>query len=248
MMPNTTKRLAMVVALMVPLLASYGCASQNWVIDTVREMDKDLVARVVSIETAAAADKARVDQLTGQLAAEKARVDQLTGQLAAEKARVDQLTTQMAEVRGVATDARTRADRAQQKADAVDGRLTQVLANRFKRAGVQQVQVTFETRKSVLSDAARRSLEGILKVLAANPTYTADVVGYTDSVGKADSNVTLSWLREEAVRRFLVERGADLNRLFFIGVGEELARNDAADAAKRAKNRQVTVKIFKPAD
>ena len=47
-----------------------------------------------------------------------------------------------------------------------------------------------------------------LKVLADNPTYTIDVVGYTDSVGTADENVTLSWRREEAVRRFLVERGA----------------------------------------
>ncbi|MGH7208973.1 MAG: OmpA family protein, partial [Nitrospiraceae bacterium] len=75
-----------------------------------------------------------------------------------------------------------------------------------------------------------------------------DVVGYTDSVGTADSNVNLSWLREEAVRRFLMERGAALNRLYFIGVGEELAGNDAADAAKRAKNRQVIITVFKPAD
>ena len=225
------KRLAMVGTLVVPLLASYGCATQNWVVDTVREMDKDLVARVARIETAAAAEKVRVD---GQLA----------------------------EIRGIATDARNRADAAQraadaaqraadiadQKAVAVDGRLTRVLANRLKRADVQQVEVSFDTGKSDLSPAARGALEGILKVLADNPTYTADVVGYTDTVGTADSNVNLSWHREEAVRRFLMERGAALNRLYFIGVGEELAGDDVKDAAKRAKNRKVTINVFKPAD
>ena len=195
MLPNTStarKRLAMVGTLVASLLAFYGCASQNWVIDTIREVDKDLVARVARIETAAAEEKTRLD--------------------------------------------------------GVDGRLTRVLANRLKRTEVQEVEVTFETGKSDLSQAARGTLEGILKVLSDNPTYTADVVGHTDTVGKADYNVNLSWLREEAVRRFLVERGAGLNRLSFIGVGEELAGDDTKDAAKRAKNRKVTVKVFRPAD
>jgi|RhiMethySRZTD1v2_1073278.scaffolds.fasta_scaffold114838_4 hypothetical protein len=34
--------------------------------------------------------------------------------------------------------------------------------------------------------------------------------GYTDDVGSAGSNVNLSWRREEVVRRFMVERGAEL--------------------------------------
>lgn len=48
---SARNRLAMVSALVVILLGSFGCAGQNWVIDTVREMDKDLVARVGRIET-----------------------------------------------------------------------------------------------------------------------------------------------------------------------------------------------------
>jgi len=196
------------------MLGSFGCATQTWVIETIREMDKELVARMAKIEATAAAEKVRVD---GQLN----------------------------EIRGIGVDARNRADTAQKKGDSVDARVTQNLANRLKRTQVQTLDVTFETGKSDISQSDRTALQGLLKVLADNPTYTLDVVGYTDTVGPADQNVNLSWRREEAVRRFLVERGVELNRFSFIGVGEELSGDDTKDAAKRAKNRRVTVTVFK---
>jgi len=198
---SVRNHLAMIGILAAVLLGSFGCATQTWVVETIREMDREV----------------RVD---GQLT----------------------------EIRGIGVDARNRADAAQRKADAGEGRVTQALSNRLKRTQVQQLDVTFETGKSEVSQSDRAALQGLLKVLADNPTYTIDVVGYTDSVGTADENVTLSWRREEAVRRFLVERGAELNRFYFVGVGEELSGDDARDAAKRAKNRRVTVTIFKPVE
>lgn len=218
---SVRNRLAMVGILAAVTLGSFGCATQTWVVETIREMDKELVARFERNEAAAAAEKVRVD---GQLT----------------------------EIRAIGVDARGRADRAQgtadaaqRKADAVDARVTQTLANRLKRTQVQTLDVTFDTGKDAVSASDRAALEGLLKVLKDNPTYTVDVVGYTDTVGKADENVNLSWRREEAVRRFLTERGAELNRFFFVGVGEELSGDDSKDAAKRAKNRRVTVTIFK---
>jgi outer membrane protein OmpA-like peptidoglycan-associated protein len=211
---SARKRLAMIGVLAAVMLGSFGCATQTWTIETIREMDKELVARMAKIEATAAAEKIRVD---GQLN----------------------------EIRGIAVDARSRADRAQSTADGVNTRVTQNLANRLKRAQVQTLDVTFETGKSDISQSDRSALQGLLKGLADNPTYTVDVVGYTDTVGTADQNVNLSWRREEAVRRFLVERGVDLNRFVFIGVGEELSGDDVKDTAKRAKNRRVTVTIYK---
>ena len=82
-----------------------------------------------------------------------------------------------------------------------------------------------------------------------NPTYTADVVGYTDGAGKVRSNVVLSWNREESVRRFLVEKGAPLNRITFIGLGEDVTKSDVSKGPYvRAKDRQVTVLIYRPVD
>ena len=235
---SARNRLAMVSTLVVILLGSFGCASQNWVIDTVREMDKDLVARVERVEATAAAEKTRVDrQLT-----EVRGIGTDARNRADEAGRAAQVATQKADA------ATQKADAATQKADAVDGRLTRALANRLKRTQVQQADVLFKTGKSVLHENGRGALMGILKVLADNPTYTVDIVGYTDSVGKAGSNVILSWRREEAVRRFMVERGVELNRFSFIGVGDELSGHDAQDALKREKNRRVTITVFKPDD
>ena len=199
------------------MLGSFGCASQTWVVETIREMDKEMVARFEKNEAAAAAETVRVN---GQLA----------------------------EIRAIGVDARGRADRAQSTADGVNTRVTQVLTNRYKRAQVQQLDVTFETGKADISPSDRAALQGLLPTIKENPTYTVDVIGYTDTVGTPDSNVELSWRREEAVRRFLMERGVEVNRFYFIGVGEELSGDDVKDTAKRAKNRRVTVTVFKPVD
>src|SRR5574337_749442 len=249
---SARNRLAMVSALVVILLGSFGCAGQNWVIDTVREMDKDLVARVGRIEATSAAEKTRVDQQLTEVRG----IGTDARNRADEAGRVAQVATQKADAAAEKADAAAqkadaatqKADAATQKADAVDGRLTRALANRLKRTQVQQADVIFKTGKYAINENGRGTLMGILKVLADNPTYTVDIVGYTDSVGKSDSNVTLSWRREEAVRRFMVERGVELNRFSFIGVGEELSGDEARDALKREKNRRVTITVFKPDD
>ena len=72
------------------------------------------------------------------------------------------------------------------------------------------------------------------------------MVGYTDDVGTAGPNVILSGLGEEVVRRFMVEHGAELNRLSFIGFGED--RATGSTEAGRAKDRHVLVKIYRAVD
>lgn len=145
----------------------------------------------------------------------------------------------------IGTDARQRADAAA-KGEAVDGRVTSALANRFKRTQVQEFRVTFETGRAELSAPAEQALQGAVKLLADNPTSSADVVGYTDDVGAAGSNVTLSWRREEVVRRFMVERGAALNRFSFIGLGEDRAKGSTPSG--RAQDRHVHVRVFRPVE
>ena len=85
----------------------------------------------------------------------------------------------------------------------------------------------------------------MLKTLQDHPTYTADLVGFTDDIGTARKNVTLSWQREEMVRRYLAEKGVALDRLYFIGLGEGLGKDETPYA--RAKDRNVTIMIYRPA-
>ncbi len=222
--------LCTVVVGALPLVA--GCVTQDWVTNTIKDNTAPIETRVARLEANAGTEKARVDQLAGH---------------------VDQLGSQVSEARRVAdgaasaaADARQRADAAGAAAQAVDGRLTRVLGNRLKRNPVQQVDVSFKSGKSDLSTENQTALQGVVKLLADNPIYTADVVGFTDTKGGKSYNVNLSWRREEAVRRFLVEKGANLNRFFFIGMGEDVATGK--DAAGMAKDRRGTVKVYSPAD
>ena len=215
-----------------PLALGTGCVTQDWVVNTIRDMQKPIETRVAQLETNAAAEKTRLDNLTG-------RVEQVAGQTAEARRVADGAAS-------AAADARQRADAAAAAAQAVDGRVTRALADRLKRSQVQQVDVHFKSGKSDIPKEDVAALQGVVKALADNPTYTADVVGFTDSKGTKGYNVNLSWRREESIRRFLVEKGADLNRFFFIGMGEDVATGK--DAAGMAKDRRATVKVYKPAD
>jgi OOP family OmpA-OmpF porin len=209
-----------------------GCVTQDWVVNTIRDMDKPLDTRVGQLEANGRTEKTRLDALTG-------RVEQVAGQTAEARRVADGAAS-------AAADARQRADAAAAAAQAVDGRVTRVLGNRLKRNLVREVSVHFKSGKADLSPQEQTTLQGVVQQLAQNPTYTADVVGFTDKRGTPGYNVNLSWRREEVVRRFLVEKGADLNRFFFIGLGEDVATGK--DAAGEAKDRRGTVKVYSPAD
>src|SRR5262249_21349829 len=111
---------------------------------------------------------------------------------------------------------------------------------------VAEFSVPFESGKAAVSDEARRTLQGVASTLMENPTYTADLVGYTDDVGDARFNVNLSWRREESVRRLLIEKGVDLNRMFFIGRGEETATG--RDVPGGAGDRRGAARVYRPTD
>lgn len=209
-------------------LTPLGCATRQQLL----EMDTEFKARMTKMEAG--------------LATEKRRVDELNTQLNAVRATADEATRIGTEARQIGTDARQRADAAAAKGAEVDARVTRALDNRFKRTPVQEFRVLFEPGRAELSVPAQQALMGAAKLLVDNPTYTADVVGYTDDVGAAGSNVTLSWRREEVVRRFMVERGGELNRFSFIGFGED--RATGATEVARTRDRHVLVRIYRPAE
>jgi outer membrane protein OmpA-like peptidoglycan-associated protein len=191
-----------------------GCATKDWVNETVGAQEQALAKRVAQLE-------ATLGQVNGQ---------------------VGKLGTQLADTRAVADAANT-------KAGAVDNRVTRALANRFQREMVSKVDVQFTSGKYGLLPAHHTALNGVVKTLQDHPTYTADVVGYTDGEGQAQSNVVLSWNRAESVRRYLVEKGAPLNRFAFIGLGEDVTKGDVTKGPYvRAKDRQVTVLVYRPVE
>ena len=215
-------------AWMALALTPLGCATRQQLL----EMETELTARMAKTETA--------------LATEKGRVDKLTTDLAAVRTTATEAKSIGTEATAIGTDARQRADAAAAKGEAVDGRVTRALANRLARTQVQEFQVTFETGRAELTSGDEKILQGVVKLLTDNATYTADLIGHTDDVGASGSNVNLSWRREEMVRRFMVEKGIALNRLSFIGLGED--RATGTSGAVRARERHVGIVVYRPAD
>jgi len=157
--------------------------------------------------------------------------------------RFKNVETGLGETGEIARGARERAETAQGRADDVDKRLTRLWSNRYRRDLVETVEVRFGFDRWDLNDAAQTSLGSLVKELHENPKLSVDLQGYADPTGTYAYNVALSQRRVEAVRRFLVEKGVELPRINFVGLGPILDRGQADE-----QKRRVTVRLMVASD
>ena len=100
--------------------------------------------------------------------------------------------------------------------------------------------INFDTAKSDIKPDSEPAIDEIAKMLTNNPTLKVYIVGHTDMVGDAASNVRLSQARAQSVITALVSKhGIAAARLIAFGNGPyaPVASNKTDDG--RAKNRRV---------
>ena len=99
--------------------------------------------------------------------------------------------------------------------------------------------IFFDTAKSDVKPESEAALKEVVKMLQASPSLRVWVVGHTDSVGSAESNLTLSAARAAAVVKALTAMGIDPKRLAPHGAGPfaPVATNKTDEG--RARNRRV---------
>jgi outer membrane protein OmpA-like peptidoglycan-associated protein len=100
--------------------------------------------------------------------------------------------------------------------------------------------INFDTASSVLKPDSEPAIDEIAKLLTNKPTLKVYIVGHTDMVGDAASNVKLSQARAQSVITALVSKhGIAASRLIAFGNGPyaPIASNKTDDG--RAKNRRV---------
>ena len=199
------------------LLTVSGCATKDWVNELLGKKEAQIDNRFRTVDAA-----------VGE-AGESAR----------------QAGTRADTAQGRADGAFSRADGAFSRADEVDQRLTRVWSGRHKRNVVETINVQFAFDRWELSDGAQTVLLNVVKELKENPALSVDLEGYTDPVGARDYNVTLSQRRVEAVRRYLVQSGAELPRISAIGLGPV---NGAGRGEEHGKQRRVTVRVLTPVE
>jgi outer membrane protein OmpA-like peptidoglycan-associated protein len=208
--------------------------------------------RKVDTARAQAETKAAEEQRTALAEqGEKARLEARTREADLAKADAMIARVENAEQKVAATQARSDADAAQVAANASE----QQAAELQRQLEILQAKPTdrglvltlgdtlFATGKSELKSGATANLDRVSDFLAEYPDRTAAIEGFTDSMGSEDSNQMLSERRADSVKRYLVGRGVQSNRLSSAGRGENAPVADNETPAGRQQNRRVEVVI-----
>lgn len=103
--------------------------------------------------------------------------------------------------------------------------------------------VDFEFNSVRLTRPAQETLDQVANALAQQPELRVEVQGYTDSIGKDAYNLQLSQRRADAVKSYLIGKGANGTTLTARGYGKAnpVASNDTPE--NRAKNRRVAFEV-----
>jgi OmpA-OmpF porin, OOP family len=110
-------------------------------------------------------------------------------------------------------------------------------------------KVYFEASQARLQPRSFVVLDWVAKVLREHPEIPRVVVGaHTDDRGFADENRRLSRQRAEEVRRYLIGKGVDAERLEARGYGPDRPIDSNATSIGRENNRRVDFKIIRDGD
>ena len=104
--------------------------------------------------------------------------------------------------------------------------------------------IQFETGKDVIKKTSFPILDQVVKAMKENPTYNLEINGHTDNVGDPAKNMVLSDKRAAAVKKYLVSKGIDENRMITKGFGDTIPVADNKTTAGKAKNRRVEFKVI----
>lgn len=104
--------------------------------------------------------------------------------------------------------------------------------------------LAFDTGEATIKPEGMVQLNKIASILQAHPENRISIAGYTDAVGDVTSNLHLSQLRADSVKRHLLQRGVSAHSIVSsVGYGESYPIADNSLAAGRAQNRRVELGI-----
>jgi outer membrane protein OmpA-like peptidoglycan-associated protein len=102
--------------------------------------------------------------------------------------------------------------------------------------------VQFAPRSARLPDAGRAALDSLAAELKARPDVTIEVAAYGD--GTAQETQTLTQLRAEAVRRYLITKGVSLRQLVAKGYGNADPISTEGGTAAQNRNRRIELHVL----
>jgi peptidoglycan-associated lipoprotein len=212
-------------------LTGAACATKGFVNTRVDDVDGKVTVLTGSLEET----QARTKQNEGRIS----EVDQKAG--AAQAAATDAKTT--------ATTAAERAAAAENQAKAADAK-TEALAAASRKLVYEVVisedQGNFAFNAVTLPDAAKARIDELVAQLLADPKGAYfEIEGHTDNTGPASINERIGLERADAVKRYLYDaHQIPLHKINIISFGETkpVAPNTTRDG--RAQNRRVVIRVL----
>lgn len=103
--------------------------------------------------------------------------------------------------------------------------------------------IFYDLNKYDLKPESQVELDKLVQLMKDNPTLAIQINGYTDGIGKASDNLTLSQNRAKAVVTYLILKGIDPKRLSSKGWGDTQPIADNKTESGRAQNRRTELKV-----
>ena len=104
--------------------------------------------------------------------------------------------------------------------------------------------IFFELEAFQLKDASATELNKIIQFMESNPFLIIEIGGHTDNSGSNNYNLDLSEQRAKSVKRALVQRGLQSERIQIKGYGMNNPLNSNSSEDERAINRRTELKII----
>jgi len=105
--------------------------------------------------------------------------------------------------------------------------------------------VFFEFDSGKLTADSKTELEKLFALLKVNSTMRVEISGHTDSKGTKSYNSKLSKTRAVSVKKYLVKKGIEANRIEAVGYGpsKPIAKNTNDDGTDNPEGRQLNRRI-----
>ena len=120
---------------------------------------------------------------------------------------------------------------------------------RLVRVTVKEIQILEEIQfafdKATIDPKSNDLLDEIAAVMVEHPEITkVEIEGHADAVGTKAYNKTLSQKRADAVRKSLIERGVNADRLTAVGYGKDapVADNDTEEGRRLNRRTPFTIR------
>ena len=220
-------RTSSTVLLAVSMVASVGCATKNYV----RQQTTPLVNKTNELDDLTAQNTKAIKDVDART---QAGIQRVQASVAAADQKAQAADQQAGQAQAQANNALHRVDT-----------LQNTVANLDNYRVATETSVRFGFNRDMLTKDAKEALDQIAANAPNVKDYIFVVKGFTDSIGGADYNYSLSRRRADAVIQYLAaQHNVPAYKIYVIGLG----KNNPVDSNKtrggRAQNRRADVRLM----